>query len=66
MLETIFINMKDMGWNLDNVAFDKVELVRFHLEELETMFYELEKQNKENDSLGFITDLIRALLKEEK
>jgi hypothetical protein len=30
------------------------------------MFYELEQQNKENDSLGFTTDLLRALLMEEK
>jgi hypothetical protein len=64
MLDKLFNGMNKIGWK-GLESFDKKELVGFHLKELEDMFYELEEQNKENDSLGFITDLIRVMLKGE-
>jgi cytosine/adenosine deaminase-related metal-dependent hydrolase len=57
--------MEKMGWK-ELQDFNMKELVEYHLEETEKLFEELEKQNKENDSLGFITDFVRALLKEVK
>jgi hypothetical protein len=64
MLDKLFKNMRKIGWRgLEDL--DKKELISFHLKELEDMFYELEQQNKENDSLGFTTDLLRALLMED-
>ena len=64
MLDKLFKNMRKIGWRgLEDL--DKKELIIFHLKELEDMFYELEQQNKENDSLGFTTDLLRALLMED-